>query len=281
MTRQNQLTNKFIPPSIQTLLMASAPIRFYFSPVFMGMENITNERPHLFVANHTIFGVFDVPLYAIEVYRQKGIFMRGLADHFHYLIPLWRDFLNWIGSVEGTPDNCSQLMESGENILVFPGGGREVCKRKGESYQLIWKQRTGFAKLAIKYQYDIIPIAAIGIDDAFSIVWDRDDIMNSIAGNILNLSGIFKHPLLKKGEEIPAVSRGIGITPIPRPERVYVSFGKPIETKSYDGCCHDKEALLSLKKIVEKAIIEQLGQLLLARYKDRNSSLLRRFLNRL
>jgi hypothetical protein len=35
-------------------------------------------------------------------------------------------------------------------VLVYPGGGREVAKRKGEKYQLLWKERVGFARLAIE-----------------------------------------------------------------------------------------------------------------------------------
>ncbi|MBF0452115.1 MAG: acyltransferase family protein [Candidatus Magnetomorum sp.] len=277
---ENKFLN-FTPPSIQTLERITAPLRLYFSPVFYGMENIESKQPHLFVANHTIHGVLDVPLYGVEVYRQKGFLLRGLADHFHYLIPIWRDFISWIGSVPGTVEHCEKLMENRENILVFPGGGREVCKRKGEGYQLIWKQRTGFARLAIKHHYTILPIASIGIDDAFSILFDRNDIMNSIVGKMLNWSRIFDHPLLKKGEEIPAITRGLGLTPLPRPERVYVSFGKPIDTKPFKGLHHDKEALMTLRTLVEDAINEQLGQLLLLRYRDSNSSLLRRLLNRL
>ncbi|KPA14764.1 glycerol acyltransferase [Candidatus Magnetomorum sp. HK-1] len=271
----------FKPPSLEMLLRISAPMRFYFSPVFYGMENIQAGKPYLFVANHTIHGVLDVPIYAIEIYRQKDIFVRGLADHFHYLIPIWRDFINWIGSVQGTPENCAKLMKAGESILVFPGGGREVCKRKGESYKLIWKNRTGFARLAIENQYTIIPVAAIGIDDAFSILLDRNEIMNSFIGSFLNWTGIFKHPLLKKGEEIPAITRGLGLTPLPRPEKIYVSFGKPIETQSYYKRHDDKDALFALRGRVEDAIKKQLGELLLLRYQDGNLSLLRQFLNRL
>jgi len=271
----------FKPPPIEILRLLSAPMRLYFSPIYYGIDNIQEGKSYLFVANHTIHGVLDVPLYAIEIYRQKGIFIRGLADHFHYLVPLWRDFLNWIGSVRGTPENCKELMKAGESLLVFPGGGREVCKRKGEAYKLIWKNRTGFARLAIENQYTIIPIASIGIDDAFSILLDRNDIMNSFIGSLINLSGIFKHPLLKKGEEIPAITRGIGLTPIPRPERIYVSIGKPIETKSFYDKKDDKDTLFALRTIVEDSIKKQLGELLLKRYQDENMSLLRRFLNRL
>ena len=63
--------------------------------------------------------------------------------------------------VLGSPEYCAALMEAGQHILVFPGGGREVMRRKGEAYQLIWKQRTGFARLAIEHGYDIIPFGSV------------------------------------------------------------------------------------------------------------------------
>lgn len=47
--------------------------------------------------------------------------------------------------VLGTPENCAALMQAGQSILVFPGGGREVMRRKGEAYRLIWKRCRGGA----------------------------------------------------------------------------------------------------------------------------------------
>jgi 1-acyl-sn-glycerol-3-phosphate acyltransferase len=273
-----QPTTQFTPPSLKTLWRICTPLRLYFSPQFFGLEHIDPKRPALFVANHTIYGVLDVPLYAIELYRKKGIYLRGLADHFHYMVPGWRNFLFWIGAVRGTPENCEQLMRSKENIIVFPGGGREVCKRKGELYQLIWKKRTGFARLAIKHQYPIIPLASIGIDDAFSILMDRNDMLNTLAGKLLKKSGLLEY-IIKKGEEIPAIARGIGLTPLPRPERIYVSFGKAIETEPYQNQYEDKQVRFAVREQVEKAINQQLGELLLQRYHDKDMSLLRRILN--
>ena len=60
-------------------------------------------------------------------------------------------------------------------ILVYPGGGREVAKRKGESYKLIWKERMGFARLAIEHGYTIVPFAAVGAEEAVDIVLDGDN----------------------------------------------------------------------------------------------------------
>jgi 1-acyl-sn-glycerol-3-phosphate acyltransferase len=51
-------------------------------------------------------------------------------------------------------------MEDGRSILVFPGGGREVTKRRGEKYRLIWGERMGFARMAIECGYPIVPVAS-------------------------------------------------------------------------------------------------------------------------
>ena len=52
------------------------------------------------------------------------------------------------------------------------GQGRSTNTR--EKYQLIWKERLGFAKLAIEYGYPIIPFAAVGAGDAYDIVPGRN-----------------------------------------------------------------------------------------------------------
>ena len=41
------------------------------------------------------------------------------------------------------------FFDSASNIIVYPGGGRETCKRKSELHQLTWKDRTGFAAAII------------------------------------------------------------------------------------------------------------------------------------
>jgi hypothetical protein len=74
------------------------------------------------------------PLMLLGLYQHKGVFLRSLGDHIHFKIPLWRNLLWDNGCVAGTPQNCQQLMEAKEHILVFPGGGREVMKNKGEEY---------------------------------------------------------------------------------------------------------------------------------------------------
>ena len=111
----------------------------------------------------------------LGLHERSGIIVRSLGDHLHFQVPLWRDLLTRFGTVDGTRENCEALMRAGEPILVFPGGAREVFKHKGEQYHLIWKNRTGFAALAIAHGYPIVPFAAVGAEDCYDILVDSDD----------------------------------------------------------------------------------------------------------
>ena len=152
---------------------------WYFDPVFLNTQHIQADKPALFVGNHTLYGLTDGPLLWDYLCREHNIFLRALGDKVHFKIPGWREAMLINGAVEGSPENCRRLMQKGESILVYPGGSREVFKRKGEKYQLIWKQRTGFARMAIEHGYDIIPFAALGGDDCYDIVLDANDIQSN------------------------------------------------------------------------------------------------------
>ena len=151
-------------------------------------------------------------------------------------------------------------MAAGESILVFPGGGREVAKRKGEQYQLTWKQRTGFARMAIQHGYPIIPVASVGPEDCYDIRIDANDIMDSWAGKLLKRTGVLDK-YLRGGDMIMPIATGLGWTMIPRSERFYFSFGTPIPTTSYAGKENREDALWEVREQVERAIYQQIDEL--------------------
>ena len=39
-----------------------------------------------------------------------------------------------------------RALSKGKNVLLFPGGGREVVKRRGEMYKLLWKDEVDFVR---------------------------------------------------------------------------------------------------------------------------------------
>lgn len=259
------------PPSadeIERALRLIEPIRRLINPKVYGIENVPRRRA-LLVGNHTVMGMLDSPLMCAELW-EHGIIVRSLGDHAHFRIPLWRDVLSAFGVVDGTRAITSELMRRGEVILVYPGGGREVAKRKGEKYQLIWKERMGFARLAIGHGYTIVPFAAVGAEEAVDIVLDGDN-------PLLAPTRLFAEKVLGSKEAMP-ITRGIGVTPVPRPERQYYWFGKPISTKSMQGQQEDDAVVRRVREKTKKAVEGGIEFLLAEREKDPNRSVLKRLL---
>jgi 1-acyl-sn-glycerol-3-phosphate acyltransferase len=235
------------------------PWQLLTSPRFFGVAHAPTDRPFLLVGNHTIMGVLDAPLLVLGLYAKTGVFVRSLGDHLHFRVPGWRDLLVRFGTVEGTRDNCRALMRAGESVLVFPGGGREVFKHKGEKYRLIWKNRTGFARMAIEHGYPIVPFASVGAEECFDIVLDGDDIRRSLLGSLVE-------SVAPRADEIPPLVRGLG--PLPRPERFYFRFGAPIETAGFAGREEDEATCRALRARVANSIEHGIRVLLEERDRD-------------
>jgi 1-acyl-sn-glycerol-3-phosphate acyltransferase len=250
--------------SMVPVVKALAPLRRIVKPKFYGIEHVPKGGA-LLVGNHNLYGMLDLTFLAAELV-ERGIVMRGLADHALFRIPIIREFLKACGVVPGTRANMRELMRRGDLIMVFPGGTREVVKRKGERYQLIWENRRGFAVMAIEGRYPIVPFASLGIEDALDIVLDADNRLMAPARKL------FKK--LLNIEPFPIV-RGIGLTPIPRPERLYFWFGEPIPTRQYGGVA-DEDNAREVKARTAAAIEGGLNFLLDERERDPERSLLKR-----
>ncbi len=267
---------KFTPPPSKLLWKLTRPFRAYFTPQFFGLENVDKDKPALYVSNHSVYGVTDASFFMMELYKKKDIYLRVLADNNHFEIPLWNDMVKTFGLVPGSRENCSSLMQDGEHILVYPGGGRETFKHKGEKHKVIWKRRVGFAQMAIEHGYDIIPVASIGGDDAYDILADSQDILDSLLGRFIIKSGWYEK--LKQGEYLPPISKGLLWSAFPKPVKLYTAFGKRIETRQL-GNDFSEENAWQIRREVELEMHKKLIELLEYRKKD-DLPLLRKLLVR-
>ena len=103
---------------------------------------------------------------------------------------------------QATPRNCFKMLQAGQAVLLYPGGAREVAKRKGEKYKLMWKDDAEFVRLAMRFQCTIVPFASVGTEDAFNIAMDSEEIMKSPAGpairRMLDKVRVFVFPALPR-----------------------------------------------------------------------------------
>ena len=59
--RESETILAFKPPPLAMLRLWLAPARAWHQPSFLGVERVDPSRPILFVGNHTLYGVQDVP----------------------------------------------------------------------------------------------------------------------------------------------------------------------------------------------------------------------------
>jgi 1-acyl-sn-glycerol-3-phosphate acyltransferase len=225
----DRLTNQ--PPRVQALRKAIFTIAdglttaVDLSRIYVdGLENLPDDGRFLLVGNHTSAGWPEIVLTPYFVYRHLGVRVRGLADRrATQMRGLQRDVFEAAGAVPGQPDVGAELMRRDETILVFPGGGRDMLKFKGEEYQLKWEGRSGFARLAIAHDYPIIPVGLVGGDDVFRSLVERGGAWERMTRTF----GERMHGMAGVG--VPLM-RGLGPTLVPRPQRMYLRFGQPIST---------------------------------------------------
>lgn len=197
----------------------SALSKVYFTPTFIGAEQLDASQPAMYVGNHSLYGVLDSPMLIDYLYNEHQVAVVSIADHSHFYLPLWRSVVKKFGAVDGVPAYVREAMQQGYSILVFPGGGREVLKREGEQYHLIWKQRYGFLKLAQEFGYDIVPFSALGGDEVFDIGFDANKVVqHQYFQKLLQVPQLSR--LLRKGEVIPSLPKHL----IPKRLPFYFKF---------------------------------------------------------
>lgn len=193
-------------------------------PYVDGLKNLPRDGRFLLVGNHTTFGMAEIVMIPYFVHRELGVRVRGLADRgFADMRGLPADLLAAAGAVVGERENGACLMANDETVLVFPGGGREMPKFKGEKYKLRWQGRSGFARLAIAHDYPIVPVGLVGGDDVYHGLVERDSLLGR-AGQFIG-SRVGGRPDMA----IPPM-RGLGPTLLPDPQRMYLRFGAPIDS---------------------------------------------------
>jgi 1-acyl-sn-glycerol-3-phosphate acyltransferase len=238
-----------------------APIIDLTRPYVEGLDTLPPDGRFLLVGNHTQFIGGEVLLIPHYVRRAIGARVRTLADRRIGERPGFsRDLMTAYGGVVGAPEAARELMRNNEPILVFPGGGREIAKFKGEEYQLNWSGRAGFARIAAENDYPIVPVGLVGGDDVYKSLFARDSVMGRLSQTVsTKLSG--------NPDMAMPLMRGIGPTLIPRPQRMYLRFGQPIDTTKPSGESADAW-VASVKAETQQSLEAILAELLAIRAKD-------------
>lgn len=134
-----------------------------------GLEKLPAGRA-LLVMNHA-FG-WDAMLPMAAIRKATGRRVWALGEHLWWKVPGLRGLAAAVGTVDGSSENVDALLSKEELVLVLPGGLREAMKPHELRYRLLWGQRFGFVRAAMRNAAPLLPIAGIGADEWFDFVGD-------------------------------------------------------------------------------------------------------------
>jgi 1-acyl-sn-glycerol-3-phosphate acyltransferase len=119
-----------------------------------------------------------------------------------------------------------------------------------DKYKLIWANRVGFAKAAIKNKAIIIPVANIGTEDFLDVVYD------------VPLSAVPIPFLFGSDRTFP-----VFVPNINEIQKVYFKFGSPIDTASLSGDTSE-ENCLRIRDLVKNGLESEIEYLKVYRQSD-------------
>jgi 1-acyl-sn-glycerol-3-phosphate acyltransferase len=139
-------------------------VSLYFRAEVRGLHHIPEEGGVLLVGNHSGGNMTpDSMAFSLAFNTYFGV-ERGFYQLAHNLV-VSMPHLSWMryhGTVAATPENASQALETGNALLVYPGGDYEVHRPSWESAKVDFNGRKGFIRTALEHNVPLVPVVSIG-----------------------------------------------------------------------------------------------------------------------
>ena len=200
--------------------------RFWLRVETRGIENVPEGRV-LLIGNHAgnTFAYDGAMLgMALLLEGRPPRLLRGMAEYYLPQLPFFGVWMHRMGSVVGRPENCTQLLENEEAVMVFPEGARGFVKPWRKRYQL---QRfgLGFMRLALETDTPIVPVGIVGSEEQAPALADVKWLGRLVGSPAFPITLTF--PWLGLAGFLPL------------PVRFHLSFGEPMR---FEGDPNEEDA---------------------------------------
>lgn len=137
----------------------------WFGYEVRGLENIPTEGPALIIYYH---GSLPIDYYYLvaKIILQKQRSVHSVVDRFLFKIPGMGTFLKVFNCTPGSVETCKAELGKGNLLGLAPGGVYEALFGD-QHYQLLWRKRTGFARIALEAGCPVIPVFTQNIRESF------------------------------------------------------------------------------------------------------------------
>ncbi|KAJ8957838.1 hypothetical protein NQ318_001834 [Aromia moschata] len=131
------------------------------------LHYIPETGPALIVYYHGAIPI-DIYYFIVKVIFTRDRLVHTVADHFLFKIPGFNILAECMKVIPGTVQSCANILKEDNLLAISPGGVYEA--QFGHNYNLMWKRRLGFAKVALEAKVPIIPMFTENLREAFRTV---------------------------------------------------------------------------------------------------------------
>ncbi len=217
-----------------------------------GVENIPAAGSCLIVSNHSGTVPVDALMMKYGVFEATGRHVRLLGADLVFQMPVISEIGRKSGTTLACEEDTTRLLRSGECVGVFPEGFKGVGKPFRERYKLQRFGRGGFVEVAIRNGTPIIPVAVVGAEEIFPIMY-----------NFKPLARLLGFPYFPITPTFPWLG---ALGAIPLPSKWIIEYGEPIETSHIDPeAANDPMFVFNLTDQVRDAIQQTLYKNLMHR----------------
>lgn len=213
------------------------------------------ESGALLVSNHAGALPFDGLMLGYDVHDATGRFLRELGANLVFQTPFVGHFARKSGAVRASQADADAVLDRGELAAVFPEGFKGLGKPFSQRYHLERFGRGGFVATALRAQVPIVPVAIVGSEEIYPIMWDARGIARA-----LNLPYF---PIVAQMLTMPVLGP-LGLLPLP--SKWSITYGEPIETAHLGvGAADDPMVVFDLADRVRDTIQEMLTTVVMGR----------------
>jgi 1-acyl-sn-glycerol-3-phosphate acyltransferase len=207
------------------------PLVTFFSDHYFRAEHELEEElpegPFLAVGNHN--GMTIAP----DMFCLMGAFWRrygvsrpsfGLMHDMPFHVPFAGAWLNASGAVRASPETAHEAIARGAAVLVFPGGDHDSCKSYWDRYRIVFRDRRGFVRTALREQVPIVPFVSVGAHSSLFIATSGERI-----ASLLGLPKRFRSNVAPLGFALPlGFIFGVPYPHIPPPVKIHTRMLRAI-----------------------------------------------------
>jgi 1-acyl-sn-glycerol-3-phosphate acyltransferase len=139
-----------------------------------GLEGVPDGAA-LVVGNHN-GGIMSPDMFALMVayWRRFGADAPayGLMHDFVFRVPVLGATMARLGALPASPGHAREALARGAKVLVYPGGDLDAFKPYARRHEIVFGERSGFVRVALRARAPVVPVVSVGAHEAFHVLAD-------------------------------------------------------------------------------------------------------------